>query len=482
MTRATIASITRSGDWLAEGYHKFGQNGRSYIIPDASGRNEIVIPSEKLRWLTNQPDDVSSVRAAHYDMLQADYNFTDPYLIQSVFHERVIHKNLARKVDHIIPDIYDEIAASVDDNFGLNTDKWTELPVWDIAINMFARISNRLFVGLPLCRDKDFLKQSTAFAMDVVTAVALLPFFPSWSLPVVARLMTIPNHFHYWRTSKHTMPIILQRLKDITSNDPKLDIPEDYITWHIRTALAESKQKELEPEMIAKFIMPIEFAALHTTALTSTMLLFDLFSSDPVMGFVEGIREEAERLFEECNGKWNKPTLAKMFRADSAIKESMRLSVFTSRGTTRKIVAKNGLHNDEEGWTAPFGSFISVDLVNRHHDPSIFEIPDVYDAFRYSRPREQFEAEHPDKKDSDEFLKMRNLSLTSTGEDFLSFGHGRHACPGRFLVQHELKMMLAYITMNYEIPLLAKRPANQWLATSIIPPTKATLKVRRRAV
>lgn len=72
--------------------------------------------------------------------------------------------------------------------------------------------------------------------------------------------------------------------------------------------------------MIAKFILPIEFAALHTTALTLSMLLFDLYSADPEQKFVEGIREEAERLYKECNGEWTKPVLAKMLRADSAIR------------------------------------------------------------------------------------------------------------------------------------------------------------------
>lgn len=159
----------------------------------------------------------------------------------------------------------------------------------------------------------------------------------------------------------------------------------------------------------------------------------------------------------------------------------MRLSNFASRGVMRKVVSKNGLRNEEEGWTAPFGSYVSVDQHNRHHDPSIFPNPETYDAFRFSRPREKYEAEHPDMRDTEEFLKMRNLSMTSTGENFVAFGHGRHACPGRFLVQHELKMMLAYLTMNYEIEHLVERPANQWLGTSIIPPPKATLKVRRRA-
>jgi len=36
------------------------------------------MPNNKLKWLTEQPDNVASVRAAHYDVLQGDYAFTTP--------------------------------------------------------------------------------------------------------------------------------------------------------------------------------------------------------------------------------------------------------------------------------------------------------------------------------------------------------------------------------------------------------------------
>lgn len=42
------------------------------------------MPNNKLKWLTEQPDNVASVRAAHYDVLQGDYAFTTPCLCQSV--------------------------------------------------------------------------------------------------------------------------------------------------------------------------------------------------------------------------------------------------------------------------------------------------------------------------------------------------------------------------------------------------------------
>ncbi|QIW97801.1 hypothetical protein AMS68_003319 [Peltaster fructicola] len=484
LTRAAFSSVISGKSWLNAAYQKYSQQGKTYIFPDISGRHEIVIPNNKLRWLTDKPDNVASVGRAHYDVLQGDYAFTDPILLQTLFHERVIHKNLPRKLDAIIPDVWDEIKDCVDQTWGHDKVNFKDVPVWDNVMYIISRLSNRLFVGKPLCRNETFLRNNGAFAMDVITLVALMPFVPKLLHPIFGRLLSIPNHYHAWQIRRIVMPHIKQRLADIDEleRDPssKRTIPEDYITWHIRTAKADGQAYQLNPDMIAKSILPIEFAAIHTTALTVTMTLFDLFSSPPSKKYIEGIREEAERLWKECNGQWDKPTLSKMLRADSAIRESMRVSNFLSRGVSRKILVPGGVKNEEEGWTAPEGSFVCVDADSRHHDAELFPNPDTYDAFRFSRPREEYEATHADRSNSEEYLKMKNLSLISTGENFLVFGHGRHACPGRFFVQHEIKMLLAYIVMNYEVPLLAERPPNQWLGTSVIPPSKAKLKVQRR--
>lgn len=358
----------------------------------------------------------------------------------------MIHKSLARRVDNIIPNIHDEIIHCFDTTWGFDTENHKDISVWDNTMDMISRISNRMFVGLPLCRNENFLKHNSAFAIDVITVTALMPFVPKFLHPIVGRLMCLPNHYHYWMTRKHTLPVIHQRLADFEEKeknpDSKIEIPDDYITWHIQVAKADGLTKELDPVMISRFIMPIEFAAIHTTTLTLSMCLFDLLSADPSKGYMEGLREEAERVFAETEGgRWSKKILTKLVRADSAIRESMRVSNFVTRGITRKVVAKEGLRNEEEGWTAPFGSMISIDEHSRHHDSKVYSDADSYDAFRFSRPREEYEASRASNpEDLQKYVDMKNLSMVSTGENFLAFGHGRHACPGRFLVQHELKV------------------------------------------
>jgi cytochrome P450 len=61
-----------------------------------------------------------------------------------------------------------------------------------------------------------------------------------------------------------------------------------------------------------------------------------------------------------------------------------------------------------------------------------------------------------------------------------SFGHGRHACPGRFFAATEMKLLVAYIMMNYDVKPLTIRPPNSFIAGSIIPPMKKTISVRRK--
>jgi hypothetical protein len=43
-----------------------------------------------------------------------------------------------------------------------------------------------------------------------------------------------------------------------------------------------------------------------------------------------------------------------------------------------------------------------------------------------------------------------------------------------------MKLLVAYIMMNYDVKPLTIRPPNSFIAGSIIPPMKKTISVRRR--
>ncbi|KAF2099268.1 putative P450 monooxygenase [Rhizodiscina lignyota] len=484
-----------------EGYRKYSQYGKAYIYPSYSGPPEVIIPRCDLPWLLDQPETVVSSEALQRDLMEGQYAFTDPQLLQFPFHSHILVRYLTRRVACLLPDIWDELQHAISTTWGFNNVEWRDICVWDNMMSIIASTSNRMFVGKPLCRNEDYLSNAIAFANDVTLSVTALSLVPSFLKPLLGPLITLPNHYHYHRTARHTLPIIKDRLMHMRRKqfDPtyKWTEPNDYITWHIQQAMSENIGEELDPIRIARRLMPINFAAIHTTALTITNAIFDIFSGPNASFVVESLREEAERVYAECNGHWTKDAAAKLLRLDSALRESMRLSGFLTRSVFRKVVSPDGLTHPREGWTIPQGAWVAVDVISTHHDDSIYDFAGGYDPFRFSRPREEAlsttssasntpppstpqDSTCDSASDKDEVLWLKNQGMVSTSDTFLGFGAGRHSCPGRFFVAHELKMLLVYILINYDIEPMAQRPSNMWFGTNILPDMKATIRVRRR--
>lgn len=121
----------------------------------------------------------------------------------------------------------------------------------------------------------------------------------------------------------------------------------------------------------------------------------------------------------------------------------------------------------------PCGSMVSLLNWAAQTDSESFPDPHKFDPFRFSREREL-------QTDKD----ATPQTFVTTGPLYMTFGHGRHACPGRFLVDFEMKMILAYLVMNYDIKFPerygGKRPENRWISEAIFPPMQGTIMFRRR--
>ena len=295
----------------------------------------------------------------------------------------------------------------------------------------------------------------------------------------------LPNRWHNYKCSKYLIPLIKERLK-LMATKPESE-PNDFISWLTREVADVPDAGERTPERISLRIMTLNFAAIHTSTFTATNIIFDLFSAPPQEGYVAGIREEITHLLKENNGVWDKNVLAKMVKTDSAIRESLRISTFMSHGMDRMIVAPKGVTMNN-GMHLPQGTRLGTATYSIHHDDSVYDHALTYDAFRFSRARETaLENGHgaanggASKEDLAKVLESKNLSTVTTSDTFLSFGHGRHACPGRFFAAMEMKLLVGYIVMNYDVEPMAVRPPNSFMGGTVLPPMKAKISVRRRA-
>ncbi|KAK4166398.1 Ent-kaurene oxidase [Cladorrhinum sp. PSN259] len=468
----------RFNGWVAEGTEKYGKQGRAFVVPAAPARpDEIVVPRSQTAWFLEQPDRVLSAKESHRDVLYNDYQFLGE---DDQFPIHTIHRHLARNIIGLLPSLQEEIHGAIDATLAKVTEEdWTSVNLWDAFLGIMPRVTNSIIVSAPLCRNQDFLKNQVAFVDDVVRNSFILMMVPSIFHPIVGPLVSLSNRLHWRRSYAVAQATIEKRLHDMMSLDD-YEPPEDMLTWLIRQAKVDNLTHELEPVKLSKRLLPVQFAAIHTTVITAHNLILDLLSSDPSQQYLDAIREETSRVFREANGNWTKTSLTSLHRTDSAIKESMRLSHFATSLTHRKVIAPEGVTNNIEGWHAPYGASLMLDLANTHHDEELYPNPDTYDAFRFSRIREEYEAREGKWQGSDEAMRIMRLGMATTSDSYLPFSHGRHACPGRFFVAHGIKMILAYMLHNFEMKPLKERPKPMWLGGTIIPPVQAQIEIRRR--
>ncbi|KAJ7049857.1 hypothetical protein C8F01DRAFT_1264742 [Mycena amicta] len=71
--------------------------------------------------------------------------------------------------------------------------------------------------------------------------------------------------------------------------------------------------------------------------------------------------------------------------------------------------------------------------------------------------------------------------MISTAPDYLPFGTGKHACPGRFFAATELKMMLAHFVVNYDLEAESgATPADKFGPASANASATGKARIRRR--
>lgn len=95
------------------------------------------------------------------------------------------------------------------------------------------------------------------------------------------------------------------------------------------------------------------------------------------------------------------------------------------------------------GQEIPAGVTVEVPAVAVNGDSSIFPDAQKFDPLRFYNLRMQA----GDKGSVEAAAKNQFVSVS---QDSLTFGYGRHACPGRFFAANEIKMILACFILQYD--------------------------------
>jgi len=232
------------------------------------------------------------------------------------------------------------------------------------------------------------------------------------------------------------------------------DKPNDILSW-----LMDAKPNQSIRDIVLRVLI-INFAAIHTSSIAFTQVLYDLATHPE---YVEQMRKEVEAVIKEEG--WSKASVSKLRKLDSFVKESLRLSPFGPLIMQRKTL-KDFTFSD--GTTIPAGNTVSIPLLSIHQDEENYTDASQFDGFRFERMGDGERAKH----------QLENIDT-----NYVLFGQGRHACPGRFFASNEIKTMLAYVLLNYDVKMANgdERPRNLAFGLAHIPNPSAEVMFRKRA-
>ncbi|KAI6117488.1 cytochrome P450 [Pisolithus croceorrhizus] len=407
--------VKNAAQILEEGYAQY--KGVPFKVP-ALGRWIVVVGRHHLEDMKKSADHELSLAEASNDFLKLNYLIGSD-TISNPYHISVARVHLARSLAPYYFDMRDEIFTAFDELLDLGDNEWKGVPAVKTVREIVCRASNRVFVGLPLCRNPDWIEISSRFTIAVATDGIILNMFPKFLVPLVSRILP-----HTATSIKRAMelldPTIKERFRCMREHgDEWSDKPNDILQWLIDERL-ESTVEELTPR-----VLMTNFAAIHTF----THALYYLATHPQ---YVRLLREEVDAVIEEYG--WTKEATAKMWKVDSFLAETERLQGFTV-SVQRKAMEDLTL---SDGTFIPKGTHIAVPTCVIHRDSAVYENPDAFDPLRFYKLR----------NDGTESARHR---MVAVNQDYLAFGYGKHACPGRFLAADELKTMLAYVLISYDV-------------------------------
>ncbi|EKM52835.1 uncharacterized protein PHACADRAFT_212040 [Phanerochaete carnosa HHB-10118-sp] len=285
------------------------------------------------------------------------------------------------------------------------------------------------------------------FEEDVGKAARFLAILPSFMKRIAGRNATVIDK-RVQQCLDYLRPAIDDRMAMMTRfGKDWADRPDDLLQWTIDEVVARTQG----PEEVARMVLFINFGAISTTSAAIIRALYDI-SVHPEL--VNTLREEVTVEAAVAEEGWTKVGINKMRKLDSFLRECERhnspLPVTLSDGTF-----------------LPKGATVVTPTLATHFDEENYSNAALFDPLRSYK--------------SDKSVQPR---LTITSPDYVTFGHGKHACPGRFFTSDELKAMLAYIVVNHNVKSEYEgvRPENLRRGLTNYPNDTARVLFRKRQV
>ncbi|KAF5669306.1 cytochrome P450 monooxygenase [Fusarium denticulatum] len=315
---------------------------------------------------------------------------------------------------------------------------WTPVKVHDKVLRLIATNNARVFQGTAASLDEEWLAASTGYVLACFDCIRALKQWHPYLRPLVYRF--IPERAaikdQWAKGRKRVMASMLER-KEKCGN---LEDPPTMLD-HLSNGKNEHIKDDVELQLLHQ--MTLIAVGTVTTFSSTTQAIYDLVAHSE---YIPILREEVESVPRDGNGNFTKESTVAMDKLDSFLKESQRFNSPDLTTFQRAAIADMTL---PDGTFVPEGTKLEINTCSIHKDHELYENPEEFDGLRFHKWRKT-----PGKE--------KKYMYSSSGTNDLSWGFGRHACPGRYLSAINIKLIMAELLMNYDIKLPdgVSRPKN----------------------
>lgn len=463
-----------------------------YIIPTAPAL--VILPISVIDEVRNLPENKASfikdIRRSFSSKHTGIGKETGPELIQAV------KIDLTRHIASTLDDLQDEIRYGFYKELGSCKD-WTPIPLYHKITRIVALLSGRVFVGRPLSREEEWIQATVAYTFFCMQARNAINAYPEYLRGIVAPFVKeVKSLKHFRKRGSDLMKPILdaqgvkERNEKLVSGD-NIDEQGTMISWILKHI---NENERYDPVKLANNQMGLSMAAIHTTSMATTAAIYDLAAHPE---YIQPLRDEIQQVIDEDgqdvdgDGVMNlkKSSMPRLWKLDSFLKESQRFTPPVLAANVRIATAPLTLST---GHTLPTGTRFGFSAWAIHNSPSTSQFapvpatastpahipapPSTFDGFRYYKLRQI-----PGNENKHQFV--------TTSPESLNFGHGNHACPGRFFASNQIKVVLIELLRNWEFRFkgdvggkggVGLRPENCFRDMTCTPNTMAEMEFRRR--
>ncbi|MCJ1462695.1 hypothetical protein MMC07_001298 [Pseudocyphellaria aurata] len=419
----------------------------------------VVISHKYLPELRRLPESIISIKLAAVKNHVGRYTTFEAASYDFKSLTSVVKDALTANLVQITSHIQEELDFAIDTEIPQSQD-YTEVTLRHVLLRLVARTSSRAFVGVPLCRNEEWLKTSIEYTENLMKVVVALRLFPPILHPIVVWILPASYKLHHnVRTAQQLLVPVVQERNPAPDVDEEIRSSSTVLESMIDRAHSDYDR---DPKSLALRQLLLSFASIHTTSMLIAQTIFDLYAHPE---YIPELREEIDQVSVAVD-KFSLRDLDNMSKLDSFIKESQRfnpsLLLNWYRLACKPLTLSDGHH-------LPKGTLLAIPAWSILMDPDIISNPEEFDPLRYYRKRL-------------EPAESSQYSLGMIDQNHLHFGSGSHACPGRFFAISEMKLILCQLLLYYDFkyPAGKSRPISLTLEEFIFPDPAAKLLVKRR--